>query len=83
MLIKQKATPALPQYLREEQSPVVFPAAILTQDIRLFIHHPLLIIHGSLLLITQHCVQLSQHLDVKEEKNVRLISTLYIFSSLS
>lgn len=61
-LLKSK-TPAVLQYLREEQSPVVFPAAVLTQDVRLFVHQPLLIVDSSLLLIAQHRIQLSQHLE--------------------
>lgn len=58
-------TPPMFWYLREKQSPVVFPAAILAQNIRLFIHNPLLIINGSLLLIAQHCIQLPQDLEDK------------------
>lgn len=56
---KKENTPAVLQYLREKQSPVVFPAAIFTQDVRLFIHHSLLIINNPLLFITQHRIQLS------------------------
>lgn len=49
-------------YLREEQPPVLLPAAVLAQNITLFVHHPLLIIHSSLLLVAQHRVQLPQGL---------------------
>lgn len=69
-LLKSK-TPAVLQYLREEQSPVVFPAAVLTQDVRLFVHQPLLIVDSSLLLIAQHRIQLSQHLEGGGEIHVR------------
>lgn len=54
--------PVVHQYLREEQSPVVLPAAVLTQDVTLLIHYSLLIINSSLLLVAQHRVQLTQQL---------------------
>lgn len=50
-------------HLGEKQSPVVLPAAVLAEDVGVFIHQPLLIIDGSLLLIAQHCVQFSQNLE--------------------
>lgn len=56
-------TPAVVKHLGEEQSPVVLPAAVLAQDVGVFIHHSLLIINSSLLLIAQHRVQLPQHLE--------------------
>ena len=63
-----KRPPAGLQYLGEEHSPVVLPAAVLTQDVRLFIHQPLLVVHSPLLLIAQHSVQLPQHL---QEERIR------------
>lgn len=51
------------RYLGEKQPPVVLPAAILAQDVRVFIHQALLIINGSLLLIAQHCVEFPQDLE--------------------
>lgn len=56
------------QYLREEQPPVVFPAAVLTQDVRLLVHHSLLIVNSPLLLITQHGIQLPQHLEAGRDR---------------
>lgn len=56
-------SPAACWYLGEQQSPVVLPAAILTQDVRVFIHQALVIINGSLLLIAQDCIEFSQDLE--------------------
>lgn len=56
-------------YLWEEQSPVLLPAAVLAQDITLFVHHPLLIIHSSLLLVAQHRIQLPQGL--QQDMNIQ------------
>lgn len=53
------------RYLGEKQSPVVLPAAILAQDVGVFIHQALLIINGSLLFIAQHCIDFSQDLEHK------------------
>lgn len=56
-------TPAMARYLGEKQSPVVLPAAVLAQDVGVFIHQALLIINGSLLLIAQHCIEFPQNLE--------------------
>lgn len=62
-------------YLWEEQSPVLLPAAVLAQDITLFVHHPLLIIHSSLLLVAQHCIQLPQGL--RQDMNIQNTNERY------
>lgn len=55
--------PGMLRYLGKKQSPVVLPAAILTQNVRVFVHQAMVIINSSLLLIAQDCIEFSQDLE--------------------
>lgn len=58
------------RHLGEEQPPVVLPAAVLDQDVRVFVHQPLFVIDGSLLLIAQDSVDFPQDLEHNRDTQV-------------
>lgn len=60
--IKTCITARCKKYLGKQSSPMFLPTAILFERVRLFIHDSLFIIDRSLVFVSQHRIDLSQHL---------------------